>query len=260
MHHSSLPSPGLHIVHYSLWCWWVLWTLMRKQLVPVLGEAAVAWSVTASNPLNISPSFGKPRQPSTSSVLTPHHHHHHHHCPEYQSQPPPPTPSQLRLRSRRDPGHGVTSHSESPWEKWGSCSQACLVQGGLLSSHYSAALELEVVLTSVHHCHSSLPSLVLSISTLTTLNSLLILIDFIIYIFCYSAHCKYLKYIVYTAQQAEVSWSGFLSFTSMSDVKPGSLTTSGTLFGLILSLFGSLCSFWNVYVNKQLLLKIDIVK
>ena len=61
---------------------------MRKQLVPVLGEAAVAWSVTASNPLNISPSFGKPRQPSTSSVLTPHHHQHHHHCPEYQCQPP----------------------------------------------------------------------------------------------------------------------------------------------------------------------------
>ena len=157
-------------------------------------------------------------------------------------------------QSRSDPGPGVTSHSESPWEKWGSCSQACLVQGGLLSSHYSAALELEVVLTSVHHCHSSLPSLVLSISTLTTLNSLLILIDFIIYIFCYSAHCKYLKYIVYTAQQAEVSWSGFLSFASMSDVKPGSLT------GLILSLFGSLCSFWNVYVNKQLLLKLDIGK
>ena len=47
-------------------------------------------------------------------------------------------------------------------------------------------------------------------STLTTQSSLLILIDLI---FGYSAHCKYLKYIVHAAQQAEVSWSGFLSYT-----------------------------------------------
>ena len=74
-------------------------------------------------------------------------------------------------------------------------------------------------------------------STLTTLNSLF-LIDFILYIFgYYSVHCKYLK------------------------LSPGSLslTTSGTQSGQILSLFGPLCSFLNVYVNKQLLLKLDIV-
>ena len=61
-------------------------------------------------------------------------------------------------------------------------------------------------------------------NTNNTKLTLLILIDLI---FGYSAHCKYLKYIVHAAQQAEVSWSGFLSYTSMLDVNPGSLTTSG---------------------------------
>ena len=93
-------------------------------------------------------------------------------------------------------------------------------------------------------------------STLTTQSSLLILIDLI---FGYSAHCKYLKYIVHAAQQAEVSWSGFLSYTSMLDVKPGSLTKSGTLLYFhCLTLFAHFDS--NVYVNKQLLLKLDIEK
>ena len=107
MHHSSLPSPGLHIVHYSLW--WVLWSLMRKQLVPVLGEAAVAWSVTASNPLNISPSLWKAAaafsllrtEPSPSPPPSPL-------SRVSVSAAPPPTPSQLW--SHRDSGHSVTSH------------------------------------------------------------------------------------------------------------------------------------------------------
>ena len=100
---------------------------------------------------------------------------------------------------------------------------------------YPGALEVVSPAPITHHCHSSLPSLILSMSiklsvrqtlssTLTTQSSLLILIDLI---FGYSAHCKYLKYIVHAAQQAEVSWSGFLSYTSMLDVNPGSLTTSG---------------------------------
>ena len=93
----------LFIIHFDEY--FDLWSLMRKQLVPVLGEAAVAWSVTASNPLNISPSlwkaaaaFSLPRTEPSPSPLS----------RVSVSAAPPPTPSQLW--SDRDPGHSVTSH------------------------------------------------------------------------------------------------------------------------------------------------------
>ena len=178
MHHSSLPSPGLHIVHYSLW--WVLWSLMRKQLVPVLGEAAVAWSVTASSPLNISHSLWKAaaavsllRTDPSSSPLS----------GVSVSAVPPPAPSQL------------WSHSASSSEKWGSRSQACLVRGRLLrrlgargGPHQHPSLPLFLPIIDAVNVNKTVFS-----STLTTLNSLF-LIDFILYIFgYYSVHCKYLK-------------------------------------------------------------------
>ena len=135
--------------------------------MPVLGEAAVAWSVTASSPLNISHSLWKAaaavsllRTDPSSSPLS----------GVSVSAVPPPAPSQL------------WSHSASSSEKWGSRSQAGLVRGRLLR-RLGAGGGL--------HQHPSLLKLTVNVnktvfsSTHTTL-PLLTLIEYVFYIFGYS--------------------------------------------------------------------------